>query len=124
MDRVQLVSIGLVALLLGIIFQLIRKNRLLEQYSLLWILSAVLLLLMSLWRGLLDVISSLAGIYYPPSALFLLAILCGIMIALHFSVVISRLTKQNHTLAQEVALLKQKMETIIESQDFKSEKEK
>ncbi|MBN2104183.1 DUF2304 domain-containing protein [bacterium] len=121
MDRVQIVSISLVVLLLGVIFQLIRKNRLLEQYSLLWILSAAILLLISLWKGLLDLISSLAGIYYPPSALFLFAILCGIMIALHFSVVISRLTKQNHTLAQEIALLKQKIEIIGKSKDFKCE---
>lgn len=124
MDRVQLVSIGLVLLLLSIIFQLIRKNRLLEQYSLLWILSAVILLLMSLWRGLLDLISAVAGIHYPPSALFLFAMLCGIMIALHFSMVISRLTKQNHILAQEIALLKQKMETINQARDHEGEKEK
>jgi len=112
MDRVQIVSVLLVALLLGAIFQLIRKNRLLEQYSLLWILSAGILLIMSLWRDLLHKISALAGIYYPPSALFLLAILCGIMIALHFSVVISKLTKQNHTLAQEMAILKQELQEI------------
>ena len=115
MDRVQIVSIVLVVLLLGIIFQLIRKNRLLEQYSLIWILSAALLLLMSLWRDLLHQIASLAGIHYPPSALFLFAMLCGMMIALHFSVVISKLTKQNHMLAQKVALLKQELDEMKKS---------
>ncbi len=114
MGRVQLVSILLTAVLLGIIFQLIRKNRLLEQYSLLWILSALILLVMSFWRDLLNKFSSLVGIYYPPSALFLFAILCGIMIALHFSVVISKLTKQNNTLAQEMAILKQELKELNE----------
>ena len=112
MQRVELVSILLVFFLLGIIFQLIRKNRLLEQYSLLWIISALILLVLSLWRDLLDRFAALTGIYYAPSALFLFAILCGIMIALHFSVVISRLTKQNHALAQEMALLKQELEAV------------
>ncbi|MBN1779898.1 DUF2304 domain-containing protein [bacterium] len=112
MERVQIVSVLLGLCLLGIIFQLIRKNRLLEQYALLWILSALILLLMSAWRDLLHKLSALVGIYYPPSALFLLAILCGMMIALHFSVVISRLTKQNHTLAQEVALLRREVDAL------------
>ena len=116
MQRVELVSITLVLFLLGILFQLIRKNRLLEQYSLIWIVSAIILLVMSLWRNLLDRFAALTGIYYPPSALFLFAILCGIMIALHFSVVISKLTKQNHTLAQEIALLKQELEAVKGSQ--------
>jgi hypothetical protein len=112
MQRVELVSIVLVFFLLGILFQLIRKNRLLEQYSLLWIVSALILLVFSLWRGLLERFAALTGIYYAPSALFLFAILCGIMIALHFSVVISRLTKQNHALAQEIALIKQELEAV------------
>ena len=112
MQRVELVSILLVFFLLAVLFQLIRKNRLLEQYSLLWIVSALILLVLSLWRNLLDRFAALTGIYYAPSALFLFAILCGIMIALHFSVVISRLTKQNHILAQEIAILKQELEAV------------
>lgn len=119
MERIQIVSIVLSIFLLGVIFQLIRKNRLLEQYALLWILSAGLLLLISFWRDLLTKLSALAGVYYPPSALFLLAILCGMMIAMHFSVVISKLTKQNHTLAQEVALLKQTLEEMKKARSKK-----
>ena len=110
--RLQLFSIAVGIVLLGIIFQLIRKNRLLEQYSLLWIASAVILMVMAVWQNLWVKISNLIGILYPPSTLFLVAIICGMVIALHFSVVISGLKRQNNKLAQEMGLLRSELETL------------
>jgi hypothetical protein len=107
--RVQIVSILLGVILLGVIFQLIRKNRLQEKYALLWISSAAIVLLLSVWRGLLESFASWVGIFYAPSALFLVALFCGMVIALHFSIVISDLSKQNKTLVQEIALLKEEL---------------
>ena len=112
--RIQLFSILVGAVLLLVIFQLIRKNKLLEQYSLLWIASAILLLVMAVWQDVLIKLSYLIGIYYPPSALFLVAIICGLVIALHFSVVVSGLKRQNNKLAQEVALLQSDLEKLRE----------
>jgi hypothetical protein len=110
--RIQIFSILLSVSLLFVIFQLIRKNKLLEQYSLLWIASAVLLFVMAVWKDLLLMISRWIGIYYPPSALFLLAVFCGMVIALHFSVVISKLRRQNNALAQEFALLRNEIDRL------------
>lgn len=110
--RIQYFSALVGILLLAVIFQLIRKNRLLEQYSLLWIASAILLLVFSIWRDLLEKLADSVGIFYAPSALFLIAIFCGMVIAMHFSVVISQLKKQNHTLAQELALLKREVQVM------------
>jgi len=115
--RIQILTMLMGVVLLLVIFQLIRKNRLLEQYSLLWIASAVLLFVMAAWRNLLEKISHLIGIYYPPSALFVLAIFCGMVIALHFSVVISKLTKENNTIAQELAILKTEIKNIKDRVD-------
>ncbi|MCD6116170.1 DUF2304 domain-containing protein [bacterium] len=115
--RIQILTMLMGVILLLVIFQLIRKNRLLEQYSLLWIASAVLLFIMAAWRGLLEKISHLIGIYYPPSALFVLAIFCGMVIALHFSVVISKLTKENNTLAQKVAILGTEIKSLNDRMD-------
>ena len=119
--RLQLFSIAVGIVLLGIIFQLIRKNRLLEQYSLLWIASAVILMVMAVWQNLWVKISNLIGILYPPSTLFLVAIICGMVIALHFSVVISGLKRQNNKLAQEMALLRGEMETLKRAQGTEEE---
>jgi hypothetical protein len=110
--RVQIVSILLGVVLLGVIFQLIRKNRLQEKYALLWITSAAIVLLLSVWRDLLESFATWVGIFYAPSALFLVALFCGMVIALHFSVVISDLSKQNKTLVQEIALLKEELRRL------------
>jgi hypothetical protein len=107
--RVQIVSILVGLVLLGVIFQLIRRNRLQEKYAILWIASAVIVLVLSVWRDLLATFASWVGIFYAPSALFLVALFCGMIIALHFSVVVSDLTKQHKTLVQEIALLKEEL---------------
>jgi hypothetical protein len=92
-----------------VIVELIRRGRLKERYSLLWLFAGTILLILSLSRGLLEYVSSLVGIYYPPSFLFLLAFLFLLLITLHFSSVISGLSEKNKQLAQELALLRQEM---------------
>lgn len=94
---------------LVLIVELIRRGRLKEKYSLLWLFAGTILLIFSSSRGLLEYASSLVGIYYPPSFLFLLAFLFLLLITLHFSSVISGLSEKNKQLAQELALLRQEM---------------
>jgi len=115
--RIQILAMAIGVVLLMSIFQLIRKNRLMEQYSLLWIGSALLIVVLSAWRGLLEKMSRLIGIYYPPSALFAIGIFCGMIIALHFTVVISNLTKEKNTLVQELALLKSEVAELKKRMD-------
>jgi uncharacterized membrane protein len=89
-----------------VIVELIRRGRLKERYALLWLFSSFLMLGLSLWRNALENISRLAGIYYPPSLLFLLAFLFLLLINLHFSVAVSELSEKNKKLTQEIALLR------------------
>lgn len=110
MDRIQWVSILGSAALLGIVLELVRSRRLREQYSLLWIFTAVVLLLLSCWRGLLDRLAFLCGVHYPPSALFLVGFMFFLVILLHFSMVHSALDVRVKQLTQELALLKEKRE--------------
>ena len=96
-------------LLLFVIFELIRSRRLQERYALLWLMTAVVLLVFALWRDALNVLAKTVGITYPPSALFLLAALFILLVLLHYSTVISELAERNLVLAQRIALLEQKM---------------
>jgi hypothetical protein len=92
--------------LLGIIIELIRSRRLRERYALLWLLTGLVLLVLSLWREGLNTIAGWAGVTgYPPAVLFALGLLFVIVVLLHYSTVISRLSDQNTILAQRVALL-------------------
>lgn len=97
-----LFSIGLFA---GIV-DLIRRGMLKEQYSLLWLMAAVILLVLSVWRELLDKIALTIGVAYPPSLLFLVVFLFLLLIVLHFSVIISELSEKNKRLSQELAIFK------------------
>jgi len=88
-----------------VIFQLIRKRKLKEQYSLLWFMTVAVILLLAVWKGLLGKFSSAIGIDVPSNALFLMGILFLFVMALHFSMLVSRLTDQSKMLAQKLALL-------------------
>jgi hypothetical protein len=106
--RIQLVAILAAAGLFLVVFELVRRRRLLERYALLWLFSALALLGLAVWSGLLERIASLIGIIYPPNALFLVAFGFVLLLLLHFSLAVSRLTDQTKVLAQRLALLEQR----------------
>lgn len=110
MQSIQIISVVFSLAVFFGVADLIRRSMLKEQYALLWLFSSVVLLTLSIWRGLLDEVAKFAGVAYPPSLLFLLAFLFLLLIVLHFSVAISRLSEKNKKLAQEIALLKAAME--------------
>ncbi len=112
-DRTMIVGAAgsLGALLL--VLELVRRRHLREEYALLWLATGVVLLLLSLSRPLLDTLASLTGIFYPPSALFLVALLFVLTILLHFSVILTRLSQQNRELAQQLALLRHDLERAV-----------
>ncbi len=105
MSRIQIVALIVSILLILLIFQLIRRKKLKEQYSLLWFLTVAVILLLSLWDAPLFKLSRAVGIAIPSNMLFLLALLFLFGMALHFSLLVSRLTDQTKMLAQKLALL-------------------
>lgn len=110
MSRIQLVSIMGAGVFVLLILEMVRRRALREQYSLLWLLTGVALLVFGVWRRLVDVVGAALGIYYPPAALILIFGGFFITILLHFSTVISKLTLQNRTLAQRLAILEWRLE--------------
>ena len=92
-----------------IVLDLIRRHRLQERYALLWIATGTVMLVFAIWRQALDAFSHLIGVAYPPSALFMVAGLFVFVVLLHYSTVLSRLSEQNKTLAQRIALLEERL---------------
>jgi hypothetical protein len=107
--RVSVVASIAAVLLLAVIFELIRSRRLQERYALLWLLTGGVILFLAAWRDALGTLADLVGIAYPPSALFVLASLFILVVLLHYSTVISRLSEQNTILAQRLALLENRL---------------
>jgi hypothetical protein len=99
--------------LLLVVFELIRSRRLRERYALLWLATGVVLLVLSAWRGGLNTIAGWLGVSgYPPAILFAAAIMFVIAVLLHYSTVLSKLTDDDVLLAQEVALLRARVEAL------------
>ena len=107
--RVSIAATIASVLLLLVVFELIRSRRLRERYALLWLLTGVVLLVLSVWRGGLNTIAGWFGISgYPPAILFAVGILFILLVLLHYSTVISRLSDQSTILAQRLALLEER----------------
>ena len=107
LDRITLVGLLIAIGALLLVLELVRRRKLREDYSLLWLLTAISLIVLSASRPLLDQVAALLGIVtYPPAALFLVAIVFTLAILLHFSTVLSRLTRENKEIAQQMAILR------------------
>ena len=114
-DVVQLVSIVVSGGLLVAVIELVRRGRLTEEYSFIWIVSAAALLVLSLWRNLLDVAASALGVHYPPAVLLLVLTFFVVIVSLYFSVVVSRHRQAIEKLVEEIALLESDIRALRES---------
>lgn len=103
--------LGSVVLLL-VIINLIRRERLKEGYSIVWFLIGLVIVLFAAFESLLDVFAKFVGIFYAPAALFLILITGLLLISINFSVLISKYDRRIRELAQEGALLRQMIEKI------------
>jgi hypothetical protein len=111
--RVSIAAAVASILLILIVLELIRGRRLKERYALLWLVTGVTLLVLSVWRDGLNTIAGWLGVSgYPPAILFAAAILFVIVVLLHYSTVLSKLDDESTLLAQEVAILRRRVELL------------
>ena len=104
-DRIHVVGLAVSLLLLVVVLELVRRRRLAEEYSFVWILFAAGLVALSLYKNVLDAAARWLGIYYPPVVLLLVLVLLVFLGALGLSVVVSRQRKQIERLIEETAVL-------------------
>jgi hypothetical protein len=108
-DRLQLVALIGSGLLFVAVLEMVRRRRLMERYALLWLLAAIVLIALALWRNGLVHVSRAFGIIYAPNALFFVAFGFVLLLLLHFSSAVSRLSDQTKVLAQRLALLEERV---------------
>ena len=109
-NRVLYVSIIVSVLFLVFIINLVRKRRLTERFALVWMIIPLLLIIFSSNRNLLEWLAALVGIYYAPSLMIPIIFGLFILVSLYFSVKMSKAEQQIKTMAQEMALLKNRIE--------------
>jgi hypothetical protein len=104
-NLVQVVAILVSCGLLATVVELVRRRLLIEEYSFLWILITLALLVLSVFRGILHTLARWLGIFYPPSLLLLFVLFFVFVGLLYFSVVVSRQRAQIHRLFEDTAIL-------------------
>jgi hypothetical protein len=116
---IQALGIAISMIMLVYIIYLIRKKKLKEEYAILWIVIIIVFLIFSIFRGLIDFISNLLGIFYQPASLFIILIIGLFLLSLHFTIVISDLKTKINTMVTTLTLLEDKMSKLKESSSIK-----
>jgi len=108
--RAQIFSIAIGLVLFSVIMSLVRRKRLAEEASLLWLAAGVLMVLIPVWKEGFFWLSRTLGIQNAASAIFMLGFVFVLFVLLHLSVMPSRLTDQNREYAQVICLLREELE--------------
>lgn len=119
-NRVQVFSIIGSLLLFLFILKLVKRKKLKEEYSLLWLAFGTIFIVLSIFKPLLEIVASIIGIVYAPAALLLILVISVFFILIQFSIVISKLAEGNKNLTQEVGILKAEIKKL--QQSFKDRK--
>jgi hypothetical protein len=98
-----------------VVMELIRRRRLREEYALLWVFTTVGMMLLATWYGLIEWITQVIGAVAVTTTLFLFALIFLLLISVHFTTVISRLTVQVRRLTQELAILQAERGGAVDS---------
>lgn len=110
--RIQIISILICIFLVAYVFELVRRRHLNEEYSVTWLVTGLAMLALSISDELLQGISDLVGATLYTSTLFFFGLLFLVIICLHFSIRISRLTNQVRTLTQDIGILHKENEIL------------
>jgi len=102
-------------LIMIIVVELVRRRRLREEYSWLWLLTGAVIILLVVWYDLLVYVTHLIGAIAPTTTLFIFGLLFLMLISLHYSLQISKLSHQVKEMAQQLTLLKDQVENRADS---------
>ena len=113
-SQTRIVAALIAVFFMLLILELIRRNRLQERYSVIWLLAGLGMLAFAAFPGLLEVIADVMGVRDTNVALFSVVLLLLLGLALNFSVIMSRQAAQITRLAQERALEKAREQAVGE----------
>jgi len=97
---------------LGFMVELLRRRRLREKYAALWITVAVVVMIGVLFPNLLERAAVLVGVTLPINLVFFLGLLLLLVVCVQLSAEVSTLEHETQTLAEEIALLRNRVERL------------
>jgi hypothetical protein len=112
MDRLLNFTTGLSLLMIALVLSSVRRAHIRVEYSVSWLVASLAILVLSRSRSLLEATASQLGITDPPLALLFVTGCVFVIIFYRFSIVVSKLKDDNIALAQRVAILEYKLQSI------------
>lgn len=95
---------------LGAVLTLVRRGKLREEYTPIWTVVALAIMVLSVWFDGLRYITRMVGAWAPSSTLFFFGVLFLLVLCLNYAVRLSSLTLHVKLLAQELAILRSELE--------------
>ena len=108
----QRLAIVLCVVFLVAVFLLVRKNRIILKYSLLWLLTCLVLLLLAIFPEILDTVSRWIGVYVPSNAFFAILLFCIFLMLISFSIIVSSDQRAIVRLTQEISVLENRIREL------------
>lgn len=102
--RIRIITIVGALLLLVLVLELVRRRKLKEEYSVLWVLTALVVFVLAVWYGLLSSVTDLLGLSAPASTIFFFGLIFFLLLLLHFSVRVSTLERRLTALIQDLGV--------------------
>jgi hypothetical protein len=109
-SRAQVLSGVVAVLLVLLVLELVRRRKLNEEYSLLWVVSMTGVAFFAFSTPLLRWVTQAFGILYEASTVFFFGLVFVVLVLLHLSTKLSRLGNDQQVLVQELALLRAELE--------------
>lgn len=107
------VAITLITLAgLAFVVRMVRRSQLQSKYTLLWLAASTVIVVLVVFPTLLARLSRLLGIYYPPATFLAIAVGVLFLIVVQFSWELSRSEERSRVLAEEIALLRARVEAV------------
>ena len=97
-----------------VIIDLVRRRKLREEFSWLWLLTGVMVIILAAWYDFLRLITGLIGAVVPTTTLFLFSVIFLMVINLYYGTKISSLHDRVKDLAQNVAILQSEVQRLAD----------
>lgn len=110
----QIFMLIAVVVYFALLIYFLRRKRINLKYSLLWLFSGIVMLLLTIFPKILDWGAAIVGIASPVNALFAVVQFCVMIILMSLTAIVSRLNDQLLRLAQANALLEKRVRELEE----------
>ena len=113
--KLQIMMLIAVCAYFLIVFHLLKRKTLNLKYTLLWLISGIIMLVLAVFPKILYWFSALIGVYDMTNALFAVVFFCIIIVLMSLTAIVSKLNEKSKKLVQSVALLEKRVRELEEA---------